>query len=59
MSPEAEQSIECGDQNDWAVMLARDEIRQLPYRYAAAIEARDFPVMLAIGMLIVGEVPGL
>lgn len=26
-------------------MLARDEIRQLPYRYAAAIEARDADAM--------------
>ncbi len=28
-----------------AVMLARDEIRQLPYRYAAAIESRDVDAM--------------
>ena len=32
---------------DWAAMLARDEIRQLPYRYAAAIEARDVDAMAA------------
>jgi hypothetical protein len=28
-----------------AALLARDEIRQLPYRYAAAIEARDAEAM--------------
>ena len=30
---------------DWAAMLARDDIRQLAYRYAAAIEAHDADAM--------------
>lgn len=29
----------------WAAMLARDEIRQLAHRYAAAVEARDADAM--------------
>ena len=33
------------DLNDWAAMLARDEIQRLAYRYAAAIEARDVDAM--------------
>ena len=31
--------------DDWAAMLARDEIHRLAYRYAAAIEARDVDAM--------------
>ena len=30
---------------DWAAMLARDEIHRLAYRYAAAIEAHDVDAM--------------
>ena len=33
---------------DVAAMLARDEIRQLPYRYAAAIETRDVDAMVEL-----------
>jgi uncharacterized protein (TIGR02246 family) len=31
-----------------AALLARDEIRQLPYRYAKAIEARDVDAMIEL-----------
>jgi uncharacterized protein (TIGR02246 family) len=36
------------DTRDIRDMLAREEIRQLPYRYAAAIEARDVDAMAAL-----------
>lgn len=43
MSPEAEFM---GQRDRVAMMLAREEIRQLPYRYAAAIESRDLDAMV-------------
>jgi hypothetical protein len=45
MSPGAEPTIEGGEV---AMMLAREQIRQLPYRYATAIESRDIDAMVEL-----------